>query len=382
MKNLQDILNSSVSSGDLPFAVAVLANKDEVLWSGAAGDQSAGTPASLNTGFRIFSMTKAVAGTAAMILIERGMLDPEASVESILPEFAALQVIEGFADGKPVLRAPKSKATIRQLATHTSGLEYELWNADIAQYFAATGNPTVLSGLKAGLNYPLASDPGTRWAYGISTDWLGQVIEKISGQRIDAFCQAEIFQPLGMNDTMFEVSYAMAPRMAGVSIRGEGGVLGPIDIAPPAKPEVYGMGHALYSTAPDYIKFLQMFLNKGAVGGTQLISEKGMSWMLADKTGGLGFNRLETVAPPLTASFDPFPGIRKSHSFGFLRVDEDVPGMRSAGSQSWAGLLNSHYWFDPKNGIAAVLMTQSLPFVDPRYMDVYAQFERSVYASL
>jgi methyl acetate hydrolase len=382
MKDLQNILDASVANGDLPFAVAMVAGKGQILWAGASGEQSTGVKASPSTGFRIFSMTKAVASTAAMILIERGLLDPEATVESILPEFAALQVLNGFDGDKPLLRAPKTKATIRQLATHTSGLEYELWNTGIGQYFATTGNPTVLSGLKAGLHYPLASDPGTRWAYGISTDWLGQVIEKVSGQRIDAFCQKEIFNPLSMQDTMFEVSAALGQRMAGVSIRGEGGVFGPMDIAPPSNPEVYGMGHALYSTAPDYIKFLQLFLNRGEAGGDQILSEHSIDWMLADQTGGLRFNKLISGVPPLTADFDPFPGIAKSHSFGFLRVDGDVPGMRSAGSQSWAGLLNSHYWFDPKKGVAAMLMTQSLPFVDPRYMATYEKFERAVYAGL
>jgi methyl acetate hydrolase len=382
MKDLQDILDASVTGGDLPFAVAMVASKNKIIWAGAAGEQSPGMNASTNTAFRIFSMSKAVASTAAMILVERRLLDPEAPVESILPEFAALQVLDGFVDEKPKFRAPKTKATVRQLATHTSGLEYELWNGEIAHYFAATGNPTVLSGLKAGLNYPLATDPGTRFAYGISTDWLGQVVEAVSGQPIDVFCQKEIFDPLGMSDTLFEVSPALAPRMAGVSIRGEGGALGPMEIGPPVNPEVYGMGHALYSTAPDYIKFLQMFLNKGSGNGNQILTARSLDWMLADHTNGLGFNKLVSVVPPLTADFDPFPAAPKSHSFGFFRVDDDVPGMRSAGSQSWAGVLNTHYWLDPKKGVAAVLMTQSLPFVDPRYMAVYERFERAVYAGL
>lgn len=382
MKDLQNILDAGVSADDLPFAVAMVANKSGVIWGGASGDQAAGIKASERTGFRVFSMSKAVGSTAAMILIDRGLLDPETTVETILPEFAALQVLDGFDGEKPILRAPKTKATIRHLATHTSGLEYEFWNGNTAQYFAATGKPTVLSGLKAGLNYPLASDPGTRWAYGINSDWLGQVVERVSGQRIDAFCKKEIFEPLGMSDTQFEVSSSFAPKLAGISIRGENGRFGPMEIAPPSNPEVYGMGHALYSTAPDYIKFLQLFLNHGAIGGHRILSGKGLDWMLADQSGGLGFNKMISVAPPLTADFDPFPGTAKSHSFGFLRVDEDVPGMRSAGSQSWAGVLNTHYWLDLKKGIAAVLMTQSLPFVEERFMKTYARFERAVYAGL
>jgi CubicO group peptidase (beta-lactamase class C family) len=88
-----------------------------------------------------------------------------------------------------------------------------------------------------------------------------------------------------------------------------------------------------------------------------------------------------TVAPPVTADFDPFPGTTKTHSFGFMRNEADIPGMRRAGSQSWAGVLNSHYWFDPASDLAAVIMTQSLPFVEPRWMKTYEAFERSAYAT-
>jgi methyl acetate hydrolase len=228
--------------------------------------------------------------------------------------------------------------------------------------------------------YPMVTDPGTRWGYGPSIDWLGLIVEKIDGRRIDRFCHEEIFGPLGMKDTAFEVSDAMAKRLAAVKIRGEDGKLVPYDIAPPPNPEVYGMGHALYSTAPDYIQFLRMFLNRGALNGNRLLSEKGIDWMLADRMNGLSFEKMVTVAPALTADFDPFPGTRRTHSFGFFRNEVDIPGRRSAGSQSWAGVLNTHFWFDPKRGIAAVIMTQSLPFVEPRYMQLYADYETAVYA--
>jgi CubicO group peptidase (beta-lactamase class C family) len=117
---------------------------------------------------------------------------------------------------------------------------------------AKTGHPTILSGLKMAMFYPMMTDPGTRWGYGPGIDWLGLMVEKIDGRRIDQFCREEIFEPLGMADTAFEVSDAMAKRLAAVKIRGEDGTFGPFEIAPPSKPEVYGMGHALYSTAPDY----------------------------------------------------------------------------------------------------------------------------------
>jgi methyl acetate hydrolase len=381
MSNLQAVLDASVQAGDVPFAIAMVGDRNGIKWSGGAGERSPGQAASIDTVFRIFSMTKAVGSTAAMILIDRGKLNPDTPVEDILPEFAKIQVLDRFDGDKPILRAPKTKATVRNLATHTSGIEYEFWNSDVAKYLAVTSHPTILSGLKASLFYPMTTDPGTRWGYGIGIDWPGQVVEKIDGRRIEQYCREEIFVPLGMRDTAFEVSASMKARLAAASIRGEDGKFGPFELAPPSNPEFYGMGHSLYSTAADYMNFLRMFLNRGEFGGKRLLKESSVEWMLADRLQGLNFRRMVTVTPAITADCDPFPGTRRTHSFGFFRLEEDIPGMRSAGSQGWAGVLNTHFWFDPRKDVAAVIMTQSLPFMEPRFADTYVKFERAVYAT-
>jgi len=141
------------------------------------------------------------------------------------------------------------------------------------------------------------------------------------------------------------------------------------------------MGHALYASAPDYLRFLRLFLNGGELDGQRLLSEDGLRRMLADHMNGLAFEKMVTAVPEVTADCDPFPDVRRTHSFGFLRNEDNVPGMRAAGSQSWAGVLNTHYWFDPTNDVAAVIMTQSLPFVEPRYMQLYEAYERAIYTA-
>jgi CubicO group peptidase (beta-lactamase class C family) len=380
MSELKQVIDDAVARQDLPFAVAMTANANGVTWSGAAGERSPGQAATPDTVFRIFSMTKAVGCTAAMILMDRGKLQPDTPVESVLPEFAEIKLLEGFdTDGKPKLRAPRTKATARHLATHTSGFTYEFWNTDMPRYMEATGAPTILSGLKTSMSYPLLFEPGERWDYGIGIDWLGRMVEAIDGRRIDQFCKEEIFDPLGMKDTRCEVEPHMAARLAGVSIRGEDGKFAPFDLAPPSHPEFYGMGHALYSTAPDYMRFLRMYLNKGQLDGQRILGAACVESMLANQIGSTPIPRMKTVAPAITADTEFFPGRRKSHSMAFMRFDEDIPGMRHAGSQAWAGVLNSHYWFDPKAGLAGLLMTQSLPFVEPRFMDTYERFERAAY---
>lgn len=378
MTKMDDVLTAAVEAGDLPFVVAMAGTSEGITYSGAAGQAAAGREAGEDTAFRIFSMTKGVGSLAAMILIDRGKLSMETPVAEILPEWNDLQVLEGWEGNTPILRAPKTTATLRHLATHTSGLEYEFWCPVMAKYLEVTGAAPILSGMKAGLRYPLMSDPGTRWGYGPSIDWLGRVVEEVDGRKIDAFCQAEIFDPLGMTSTAFEPD-SLTERLAEVSIRGEDGAFGPFELAPPPHPEVYGMGHALYSTAPDYMKFLRMMLNKGALEGNRILSEEGVASMLADQMQGLKFQRMVTAAPPITADVVLPEGT--THSFGFVRAETDTPGRRRAGSQSWAGVCNTHYWFDPASDVAAVIMTQSLPFVEERYMRTYGAFEEAVYAN-
>lgn len=381
MTGLTSVLENAVAAQDVPFAVAMTATSNGVTFSGAAGMATPDREAAENTAFRIFSMTKGIGSLAAMILIERGQLSLDTPVGDVLPQWNDLKVLSGWDGETPVMRDQETVATVRHLATHTSGMEYEFWNPDVPQYMQATGHPTVLSGLKSSLMYPLTTDPGTRWGYGPSIDWLGQMVETVDGRRIDAFCQAEIFDPLGMSDTAFEPD-ALTDRLAAVRMRGEDGRFGPFDLAPPARPEVYGMGHALYSTAPDYLRFLRMVLNKGELDGNRVLSQDSMKTMLADQMRGLTVQPMISVAPPVSANVELFPGVTTTHSFGFVRNEADIPGKRSAGSQGWAGVCNTHYWIDPAKDIAAVLMTQSLPFLEPGFLKTYDTFERAVYAGL
>ena len=382
MDNLQSLLDRAVADGDVPFVVAIVAGSDGDQWSGSAGERTTGEPAGLDTVFRIYSMTKAVAATAAAILVERGAMDLDMPVVEILPAFGDLQVLDGFNGDEPLLRAPKTAATIRHLATHTSGLAYEFLNSDMARFFELTGHLPVASGLNRSLACPLMFDPGTRWEYGIGIDWLGKVIEAIDGRRIDQFCQDEIFTPLGMIDTVFEIDGERAERLADASARTGVDAFKTIRFSPPSNPEFYAMGHALYSTAPDYMRFLRMLLGGGAVDAERILSETSVSEMLANQIGERRVGPIESVNTRMACDVDLFPQIAKTHSLVAIRVEEDVHAMRSAGSQGWAGILNTHYWFDPRRDVAGVLMAQMLPFADPRMMRLYEDFERAVYASL
>jgi methyl acetate hydrolase len=379
LAELDQILSTAVAEGHVPFLVAMTGSAAGVTWSGAAGEARTGVMAQADTVVRLFSMTKAVGSLAAMILMDRGLLRADTPVDEILPSWARKQVLEGFDGGVPRLRPARVKATVRQLATHTSGLAYETWDGDLLRYLQATGGATMLSGLRTALDHPLMFEPGTRWTYGTGIDWLGQVVEAVDGRRMDRFCREEIFEPLRMKDTRFEVDADMSPRLASVRIRDGSGCLVDFELAPPAKPDFYGMGHALYSTAPDYMRFLRMFMNRGQLEGRRILSEPGLAAMLANQIGGLTIPVMETTAPAVSANAEFFPGRHKSQSLAFQRLEEDVPGMRAAGSQFWAGVCNTHGWFDPAQDVIGLVMTQSLPFMDPRFVAVYENFERAVY---
>ena len=379
MPDIQQIIESSVSSDDVPFIVAMTGNAAGITWSGVSGEAAPGSAASLDTAFRIFSMTKAIGSVAAMMLIDRGKLHMDTPVASILPDWDKLRVLDGWDRDVPVLRPPRVTATIRHLATHTSGLEYELYNRDVSKYLKVTGYPPILSGRKqALLSYPLTSDPGARWGYGIGVDWLGQVIEVVDGRKIDDFCAKEIFGPLRMHSTHFEPDILL-DRMASVYQRGQNEEFTPIEFSPPTKPEFYGMGHALYSTAPDYLNFLRMLLNRGQLYGNRILSSTAIDELLANQMQGKAFRNMYTVAPLITADVE-FPE-GTAHSFTCIRAESDWLGGRRSGSQSWAGVCNTHFWVDLKSDIAAVFMTQSLPFLEPRFRKTYDTFETAIYAN-
>jgi len=244
-----------------------------------------------------------------------------------------------------------------------------------------TGQPSVLSGTHASLYYPLMTEPGTKWAYGPNYDWLGLVVEAVDGRTIVDFCQQELFDPLGMADTRFDLSSDDHGRLCEVMIRTEDGGFEPIDVAPAANPQFYAMGHALYSTAPDYLRFLRLFLGGGTLEGQRVLSAAAVDLMLSNQMPGLHFRKMASCSP-MSADVDPFPDEVLTHSLGFVRNEHDIPGMRSQGSQGWAGMLNSFYWFDRSQNIAAVFMAQTLPFADGRYMRRFEEFERAVYRDL
>ena len=380
------LLRNATADGAVPGVVAGATNRDGTLYLGGFGERVLGggeemTPETVGW---LASMTKALTGAAAMQLVERGQLDLDAPAAETLPALGEVQVLEGFDDnGTPRTREPKRPLTLRHLLTHTAGFSYETWNASIIAYQTATGTPGIISCQNAALDTPLLFDPGDRWEYGISIDWIGKMVEAASGQRLGEYFRDHLFEPLGMRDTAFRISDEMRARLAKIHQRIDDGSLVPqMDLELPQDPEVELGGAGLYGTIGDYLCFVRMMLNEGRVNGARMLAPETVAAMSMNQIGTSRVTPFKTVIPPFSNDVEFFPGVPKRWGFSFMINTQDAPTGRSAGSLGWAGLANSYFWIDPTRGIGGAYMTQILPFADEKSLPLYLAFENAVYESL
>jgi CubicO group peptidase (beta-lactamase class C family) len=330
----------------------------------------------------IASMTKALTSTAAMMLVEQGKLSLDGPAKEVLPYLGEVPVLEGFEDdGTPRTRPPQSDITLRQLLTHTAGFSYEIWNADIMRYQEKMGLPGITGCENKALETPLLFDPGTRWEYGINIDWAGKMIEAVSGQKLGDFLQENLFAPLGMSSTAFFITPEMRSRMAKIHQRGEDAALTPVmELEIPQEPEFQMGGGGLYGTIEDYLKFVQLILNDGKVGSTQLLQPQTVDALTTNAMGETKVTVMRATIPPLSNDAEFFPGLSKNWSTAFMINEEQAPTGRSAGSLAWAGLANTYYWIDRSKGVGGVYATQILPFADQYSLPLFLAFEKSVYS--
>lgn len=372
---LDSQLRAAVERKDVPGVVVIAGDRQGVIYSGAFGlaEVGAGRAMTGDAIFRIASMTKAVTATAAMQLIEQHKLSLDDRAEKYLPELANPMVIESFneATGDYKVRPAASAITIRQLFTHTSGLAYPTWSAVMNKFKPRAGD-TFAAG-------PLLFDPGTQWIYGTSTDMLGRIVEKISGENLEGYFHAHIFTPLGMNDTAFNVPAEKQARIVNLHQRGPDGALTEQPRKQPSVATRFNGGGGLYSTAGDYLRFLRMHLNGGELGGVRILSRESVALMGQNQIGAVSARALKTAQPDHSADMTYIDDGHDKWGLGFMITARRVDGKRAAGSLSWGGIDNTYFWLDPERGVAGVIMMQLLPFADPKALGVYDTFERGVY---
>jgi methyl acetate hydrolase len=370
------ILGETVAAG-VPGVVAMARDRAGVIFSGAAGLRRNGEsqPMTGDTVFALFSCAKPLTVTAALRLVEAGLLDLDRPAKAYLPALGEIGVFDGFGPDGPRLRRPKRDITARMLMLHTAGFGYDFANLVIKRLLDEGRLTPHRTATADGFNQPLVNEPGEKWEYGLSIDWLGRVIEAVAGSTLDVLLAETVLGPLGMSETTHRPTPAMRARLASMHQREEDGRLTPLDMGPREAMEITPGGGGIYGTVGDYMRFLGMWLN----GGGGALKPETIVWAARDGLDGLKVRPLPSVAPRVSGDLDFFPGQSKSWAYSFLVNDEDAPTGRAAGSLAWGGLGNLYFWIDRRNGLAGFWASQLFPFMDPASLGVALKFETALY---
>ena len=375
---LDTSLRGAVERKDVPGVVALVADRDHVLYRGAFGvaDVSTGRPLTPDALFRIASMTKPITSVALMQLVEQDRIALDDPAEKYLPELKALKVLESFdaTTGDYRLRPPARPPTVRHFLTHTSGLAYPFTSAIWRDLKPHAGDSFPFGG-------PLLFDPGEQWHYSTSTDVVGRLVEVVSGQKLEDYFREHIFAPLKMDDTSYNVPEAKGPRLVAQQQRAGAHTDGAVELQNPQLGLTIASpigGGGLASTVDDYGRFVRMFLNGGTLDGVRVLKPETVALMGQNHIGAVSVPA-QTSALPRSADFTFIADGRDKWGLGFLITVDQVPGKRSPGSLSWGGINNTYFWIDPARGIAGTIMMQYLPFADAKALATYDTFERGAY---
>lgn len=382
LAKIDGLVNEYISKGWLTGAVTIVIKDNQLVQYKGYGyaDVETKKPMKNDAIFRIMSQTKAITSVAAMMLYEQGKFLLDEPVSHFIPEFKNPVVLDKYINDSTYTTVPaKREITFRDLLTHTSGLDYPDIGTDKGKAIYKKNNipsglghfnANLLDRMKALGKLPLMNQPGEKFLYGLNSDLLGCLVEVISGTTLEDFFTKNIFQPLGMNDTYFNVPASKASRLATVYTEDSlqhvikwSHTFRNIDPDYPLmKMHYFSGGAGLSSTAYDYAIFMQMLLNGGIYNGHRILSKRSVEMMTSGQLS------------PDIYSPDNF-------GLGFQVTSErsEAKGPRYKGSFSWGGYYGTNYWADPKAHLVCLFMTQQNP---NSHSDVKGKFEALVYSSL
>ncbi len=359
LARIDKVINAHVNARHIPGAVVFIARNGKLVYNKTYGYSDAEKKVALKSNdiFRIASQTKAITSLAVMLLWEEGKFQLDDSVSRYIPEFRNARVLVKFneKDSSYTTEPAKTPVTIRQLLTHTSGIEYaSIGSREFNAIYAKAGVPSGIGTTGAKLSdkmkilasLPLEHQPGEKFTYGLNLDVLGYLVEVLSGMSLDDFFRERIFKPLGMNDTYFYLPKEKQPRLVKLYENSKDTIVTVnhkiFDNVDPDYPKsnggYYSGGAGLNSTVEDYAKFLQLFLNGGKLNNGRLLSRKTVELMLTNQI------------PDLKDS--PF-GL----GFGIETEKNDHLYPSTLGTFSWGGAFGTAYWVDPKEKIVALIYT-------------------------
>ncbi|WP_300597713.1 serine hydrolase domain-containing protein [Niabella sp.] len=376
LQRISNVIQDYVQKNWINGASALIVHKGTIVYNKAFGISNAQTPMKTDAIFRIASQTKAITSLAVMMLFEEGKFLLDDPISKYIPAFANAKVLDQFnaADSTYTVVPAKRSVTIRDLLTHTSGLDYaQIGSPSMKAIYAKAGIPAgfvihpqrLADAIDKLGTLPLVHQPGERFTYGLNTDVLGRLVEVTSGMSLDEFFHKRIFEPLNMKDTYFQLPDAKQSRLVSVYTEDKT-TRAPIPWAdttfrgitvnyPVNNNGYYSGGAGLVSTTADYAAFLQLILNKGVYNGKRLLSRHSVEMMTQNQIGdlSLGNNKFGL-------------GFEITTDKGFLKLGQ------SAGSFAWGGFFGTSYWGDPREEIVALLFVQQWPFSHGELEDKFA----------
>ena len=361
---IDQMLTNAVLSNQVPGLVAMVVKDGKIVYHEAKGlaDVASQQPMVKDQIFRIASQTKAITSTAVMMLWEEGKFRLDDPISKYIPEFANPQILAGFrySDTTYSTKPATREITIRHLLTHTSGIGYGVidGNEQMKMIYGKAGivdlyttrDIKIADNIKKLAKLPLHHEPGSKYTYSEGLDVLGYLIEIVSGMSFDQFLQTRIFNPLGMNNTGFYLTEIQSKKLVTIHRKGNNQWEAfPVTFYDPDYPKTgakafFSGGAGLSSTAEDYAKFLQMYLNGGTYNGVKLLSSTTIKTIMSNQVGDLLGNG------------------GKDYGLAFGLVDQngvDQGGIGSLGTFDWGGYFNTQYFADPVTKTIGILMKQT-----------------------
>jgi CubicO group peptidase (beta-lactamase class C family) len=367
-------MDAYVDSGKLPGCMTLVARHGQVAYLDSRGmaDEAAGRPIAPDDIFRIYSMSKPIVSAAAMALYEEGLFQLDDPVARYLPEFGDGQLwLDG--EGADMKTEPVGDAMqVWHLMTHTSGLVYgnredgavgAAYRAAGVDFSGSRNAGTLEDMTKRLAAMPLRWRPGTRWEYSVSTDALGRFIEAVAGAPLDEVLHTRIFEPLGMDDTYFQLPAEKADRLTSLFTKQADGSRIETDPASAAsswvKPvTLFSGGGGLVSTASDYLKFCEMLRGLGAYEGTRVLGRKTTEYMMRNHLPGNA--DLTSMGQPVFSE-TAYDGIGFSLAGSVVIDAAKAKALCSEGEFAWGGVASTGFWVDRVEGVVAIFMTQLMP---------------------
>jgi len=364
LQQLDQGMQAYIDQKQLAGMVTVLARHGKVVHEKTYGvmDLQSNEPMKTDSIVRIYSMTKPVTGVAMMMLYEEGKWRINDPIAKYIPEFKDLKVFAGMgADGKPILEAPKHAPTMGELMSHTAGFTYGAFGASPVDKMYQASNPLTSANLQEFIGkmaqLPLAYQPGEGWVYSVSVDIQGYIVEKLSGQPLGTFMRERIFNPLGMKDTGFSVPADKVNRVATIYTGSAKGIVPlPRDPNISKEPGLPQGGGGLYSTAPDYLRFVQMLANEGQLDGKRLLSPSSVRLMRTNRVS----DEVKASGKFGIGNYRQQPGLGFGLDFAILEDPLRLGSTAGAGSYLWDGIAGTWFWVDPTNDVVFVGIIQRM----------------------